>query len=157
MKYALDVDGVLLHWYRHAMRILGYPYRDHLPDWKVPEIGKHWSFVESSAEFWTNIPALSPPETLQVPVTCYITALPEKWKSLREENLKSLGFPEAPVIVSHDKLKTCLEWGITHYVDDAPKNIKPFLSTDIKVFQFYPPYAAWEKVIPVITSLKQFV
>lgn len=155
MRYALDVDGVLLNWYKHTMRLLGYPYRRYLPKWRVPEVGKHWKRIEGDKRFWENIEALSSPDSLP-PVTCYITALPEQWKKAREENLRQLGFPEAPVVVSRDKLKTCLEYDITHYVDDAPKNIIPFLSTDIEVFQFYPHYAAWEKVGPIITNLKQF-
>lgn len=157
-KYAFDVDGVLLNFYHTALVRLGYPKLINVPDWRCPVIKKHWESIKADTDLWENLPILSDPESIQVPVSYYITALPAEHLERRIKNLKKHGFPEAPVIVAHNKLEACIHYGITHYVDDAPKNVESFIGSDIKIFQFYPHYAAWEKIrgSNIITNIKQF-
>lgn len=159
MKIALDVDDVLAAFCLHTSNFYGIPLekRDY---WCVKTMdayyGEGWfSRIAPVREFWETIPVLSNPSDIDFEVECYMSAFPEEMYDIRVEWLRKNGFPNAPLVVTFDKLEKCLELGITHLVDDKPAMIQKLQDSPVKGIHFITEYAGFEPVGNHVTSLKQ--
>lgn len=136
MKVGLDVDGVLANFYLQFCRKYDYKY-EVIHEWQLPNIVKKWNEIAKNEEFWETLPVMSPPESITFDFDYYITSIPEYLKGSRENWLSKNGFPDKPVIVSHDKAKTCKKLGVGILIDDKPKSV---YGSDIYHIQFLPDY-----------------
>jgi len=144
-KVALDVDGVIANFYLHICRWFNKPYT-HINDWDVKWIAEKFDEIKNDKRFWLSIPTLMPPEAINFNIDYYITSIPKVQRQTRQQWLSINGFPNRPVIVSYDKLKTCRALGVDVLIDDRPKTLSQIRnSTDINGIQFTPSYMKIDK------------
>lgn len=161
MKIALDVDDVIAAFTPHAFEYLGKTLPDKIDYWSVEEmdrqLGKGWfhDILEHEEEFWTSLPALSDPKDIDFKVYCYMSAFPTKMFHTRYEWIKAQGFPDAPLILTMDKVNTCEHLGIDILVDDKPDTIRKLENSDTVGVHFITPYAGFEPEGIHITNLKE--
>ena len=150
MRIALDVDGVILNWYYNALNLLEL-FEERLlypDDWNVPEILDNWDIISHNKCFWKNLQPLSNPRKWDIKPDLYLTAMPEHWYDLRNSNLRLIGCPKAPLVISQNKLQYCLENDIDLLIDDRPETVKEFVDAghSDKIMQFMTYYAQWPLV-----------
>lgn len=134
-----DVDGVLLNWWKNCTRRLGLSYET--KDWDNKVVADLWHYIEKSEVFFADLEALSPPDHIVTRVDGYLTACPEHFKKVRARNLKKLGYPDAPVIISHDKVRWLQENDPDAIlIDDRPQTVLEGRKVGLKIIQFVPDY-----------------
>lgn len=155
-RISLDVDGLLSNFYLAICREYDKPLIN-MHSWSLPWISEIFHEIAKDKDFWASLPILTPPEAINFEVAAYITSIPEEIAQVRAAWLSLRGYPDAPVVVAHDKLKACITHDIDIHIDDKPKIIKELNESGaVTGIQFYPPYAVWEKVGPVIRNLHDF-
>lgn len=159
-KIVLVCDDVLANFCLHAANHFGKPLGK-VNYWCVETMdniyGEGWfATIAPIKEFWETIPVLSRPSDIDFEVDSYMSSFPEEMYDIRVEWLRKNGFPDAPLIVTHDKLGECIKRGATHLVDDKPKTIAQLLDSPVTGIHFITPYAGFQPVgTKVITNLKQ--
>ena len=139
-KIALDVDGVIANFYLAVCRRFNHPYET-VERWYLPWLtSKMFDEVARDNEFWRTLPVLNPPEAITFDFQCYMTAVPHDQLESRIQWLKDNGFPNKPVIVSHDKISDCKILGIDVLIDDKPDTILAAADAGIKAIRFVPQY-----------------
>lgn len=139
MKVGLDVDGVLANFELGMAKLFNKPHvtsYSYDTQWISDLLHK----VESDDEFWENLPLISHPEEITFEFDYYITSIPPEMKGARERWLKKNGFPDKPVIVSHSKLETMKELGVSVLIDDKVSTIEEVLADGLCAIHFLPPY-----------------
>ena len=149
MKIAIDVDGVLLDFYRNAFQIIegNSLKKNSVPKWDCPLISNNWHLIENNPIFWKDLTPIIQPHEIDFDFDMYLTAIPDQHLKLREKNLYSLGYPKKPVVVSNDKIHFCEKNGIDVLIDDKVKTVQDGQKSEkVTVIQFYPYFANWEKI-----------
>lgn len=160
-RIALDVDDVLAAFAPHAHAFYGKTI-EKCDYWcgKTMEglLGEGWFHVgiAPQKDFWNTLPILSKPEDITFDFECYMSSFPEDMYDLRVEWLRKHGFPDKPLIVVENKLKTCKQLGINTIVDDKPLTIENFNKAGLIGVHFMSEYAGFAPVgDKVITNLNQ--
>jgi hypothetical protein len=162
MKVGLDVDGVLADFYLSMCERYSQPYV-RINDWNgVDHINDNLDDVKGDMEFWRTLRILNAPTFLDFDFDYYITSIPEDVKEAREYWLKNNGFPDKPVVVSHDKVTTCRELGVKILIDDKPGTMLKFnKEPDLIGIQYIPPYSDMEILgdhqITCLSELKELL
>jgi hypothetical protein len=161
-KIALDVDDVLAAFTPHAHKFHNKEMAEKLDYWCPVTVqgilGEGWflDHIAPNEEFWRTIPLLSDPKDIDFDVFCYMSSFPEDMFEARTAWLKKNGFPDAPLICTSKKKKTCSLLKITHLVDDKPHTIKELRGSSTKGIHFITPYCGFKPVGKrVINSLKE--
>lgn len=138
-KIGLDVDGVLANF---ELAMAKHFKKQHLTSygWDVQWITDLIHKIEADEEFWENLPIISHPEAITFDFDYYITAVPPAMKGARERWLKKNGYPDKPVIVSDEKVKTMIELGVDVLIDDKISTIKEVHAAGLCAIHFVPPY-----------------
>ena len=137
MKIALDVDGVLANFYLEFCKLHKMPHKT-ITEWEVKWIAEKLHTVDNNEDFWLRLPIINSPESISFDFDCYITSIPEQMKSIREQWLIKNGYPNKPVIVSHNKLPTMLKLGIDVIIDDKYSTIKSVSDAGLLGIHFIP-------------------
>lgn len=161
MKIALDVDDVLAAFTPHAHSYFKVPFEGRVNYWcektMDERLGNSWFHhdIALNHDFWHSLPVLTSPDKIDFDFDCYITALPDDLLELRLMWLRAHGFPERPVIISFDKLQTCIERGIDILIDDKPQTIEKLQGSPVRGLHFINHYAGFEPIGDFITCLSQ--
>ena len=160
MKIAIDVDDVLGLFTPHA-----HDFHDITMEkcdyWCVQtmreRLGEGWfiDHIAKDKEFWTTLPVLNGPEKLDFEFECYMSSFPEEMYDQRQQWLKQHGYPDKPLIQTHDKVKSCLELGIDLLIDDKAETIKKVREAGILGLHYMPYYAGFASEGDFITDLNQ--
>ncbi|BAV39286.1 hypothetical protein BPT24_160 [Tenacibaculum phage pT24] len=138
-KVGVDVDGVFLDFYRHLCNRKGIDMMM-LDEWTNDEINEVFYSIIGDNEFWQTIPALNIPEIITFDFDYYITALPPEHENDRKINLRNLGFPDKPIIVSIDKVNDCIKHGIGLIIDDKISTIEECNNAGLETIHYKPNY-----------------
>ena len=138
MKVALDIDGVLADFYLGICRAAKMPYV--MTKYNVKWINEHFHKIENDAQFWRNLPVLSPPESIGFEFDLYLTSSPKIMTSVRHEWLMHHGFPDKPVVHSKNKAKYCVENDVDLLIDDHFENVEGCVISGVSTLLFLPPY-----------------
>lgn len=144
-KIALDVDGVLLNFYKHFCDWHGVKEKKSNKDWHMPWVAENFSNIAKSNEFWSTLPLLASPEFIGFDFDYYLTSLPPSQAVSRKKNLLNLGFPDKPVVVTRNKVIKAKELGVELLVDDKPDTIRQFRANGLKAI-YYKPYYFCPKI-----------
>lgn len=136
-KVALDVDGVICHWYKGICDKYNKPVKQ-LNDWNDPWIDKIYHEIANDKEFWLNLPVLN--NIVPFDYDCYITSIPEPMKCIREQWIKNNNFKDVPVYTAEDKLPLAKKLNIDVLVDDKPSTIENFNKNSDIIGLLYMPY-----------------
>lgn len=122
-KLGLDLDGLLFDFHKAFFEWLDQP-QVWYPIWEDPFITNNFHLIKDNLDFWRGIPPYTDTGIEKIDFDCYITArgIPSE---VSHECLIRHGFPDKPVYtVGHldSKVSICRKLGITHFVDDRPKN-----------------------------------
>jgi len=119
-----DVDGVLNNFWKAICKEAGLPIQ-FITTWDCDEqwYKDTWLRIKDDYDFWANLPLLNPPEMINTQVAGYMTSLPPRMELARMHCLEKNKFPKAPLIVTHNKLKTCLEVGADLLIDDKNSTV----------------------------------
>ena len=147
MKIALDIDDVLAGFYQEMCKKFKRIEKK-VDIWDGQKecawISKNFMTIENDIIFWTNLPRLSNPNSINFKVECYITSSPESMIITRYKWLINNGFPIAPVFYSKNKLKTMIKLGIDILIDDKPETIDIINNNNKIGLQFKPGYMSAE-------------
>lgn len=156
---ACDVDDCLAAFTPHAHKFYEkemekcHYWCTHTMDAKF---GKDWfNKIAPVEEFWKTLPRLSDPKDIDFEISYYISAFPQEMYQLRVDWLKEHGFPDAPLVVSMNKVETCKELGVDVLIDDKPQTIISLQGTGITGIHFMTEYAGFDPVGNYITNLNQ--
>ncbi len=136
---ALDVDGVILDFYKHMCDFLNRPM-EILSSWSIDYINDNFHLILDDKEFWRTLPSITKPNEIPFEFDYYVTALPPHQRDSRILNLLSLGYPQKDVIVCDNKHETCKRLGIDILVDDKPSTIETCREHGINAIFFRPYY-----------------
>lgn len=139
MRIGLDVDGVLANFYLAMCRRECMPY-EVITKWNLDWIWKAYPEVSNDEDFWSNIPTLSPPDSILFQPAAYVSALPSKMAMARKRWLKENGYPDAPLYVTGNKAWAYETLDLDLFVDDKPSTIADMTSKGMNVLQFVPDY-----------------
>ena len=140
LKVGLDVDGVLVNFYLHMCRWFNKPYII-TEKWSTDWIDKKFDEIKDDKRFWLTLPTLMPPEAINFDFDYYITSIPKIQRQSRQQWLSMNGYPNKPVIVSYDKLKTCNILEVDILIDDKLATLDVIRNSDNVVgIQFIPSY-----------------
>lgn len=134
----LDVDGVLANFILSACNLYGR--REELIEtWELDWI-EDFEVIFNDVNFWDGLIVLNHPRNITFKFDYYITSIPQHLRESRTNWLRKHGFPDKPVIVSNDKLKTCEELGVDVLIDDKPETMAEVKNSDIVTGIQYVPY-----------------
>lgn len=161
-KIGLDVDGICAHFTKGFYEWFNQPFVAPTK-WEDEFISNNFKKIVNVDEFWSNLPILSLPETIDYEVTCYITARPcgshISWKWLVEH-----GFPDRPVFTvgpGQSKVKVINDLGLNFFVDDHADNMIDInKNTNCTCFLFTQPHNEWIHLEPrlnCLSELKQYI
>ena len=159
-KIALDIDGVLIDFFKALCDHLGIPVRM-VKDWDLktdPQIDQK---LLKEVLFGPYVRADVCPGVIptQIPFGfyCYITACPSKHKLERDSHFKELEFPANPIYYSSDKLSVMSDLNIDYLIDDRPLTVRKVRDAGKGVIQYMPYWASWEpeEGVPVAYGLHQ--
>lgn len=139
MKIAIDCDGVIANFYAAYCDLHGMPHET-VTGWDVDWIDDSFMSVNDNHEFWATLPVLNGPSAIGFDFDYYITAIDDHLGPARIQWIKNNGFPDKPVILSFDKVKTMKKLGITVLVDDKLKTIKEVHAAGLIGIQYVPYY-----------------
>jgi FMN phosphatase YigB (HAD superfamily) len=156
-KLGLDIDGVLMNFPEHFYEWFDQPFV-FFPRWEDPFIMENYKYVRDHYGFWRTMPHFEDTGIEKINFDCYITArgIPSE---LTHESLVKAGFPDKPVHTVHhldSKVEICKELGITHFVDDRPKNCQELSEAGIKAYLwdvFCNRYFEWPDRIDYLTQV----
>ncbi len=142
MKIAFDVDGVILNFYHKAL-----PNKNNFVQfWDCPELGKIWHQIKDDRDLWCNLESMLDFKKINFDFDIYLTAIDPNFIECRQLNLLKVGWPKKEVVASDRKIEYCIDNKIDILIDDKPSTIQQCIDNDIKCIQFYPSFAAWEKI-----------
>jgi len=90
--------------------------------------------------FWSTLPVLSPPESIDFDFDCYLTSIPSQMLGAREMWLDMNGFPKKPVVVSHEKTDWMKEKKYDILIDDKPSTIIRGCKEGLQMIYFKPSF-----------------
>ena len=160
LKVALDVDDVLAAFTPHAHTHYGkelIKLNYWCSDTMEEHFGKDWFVpISQREEFWKTLPVLSDAKLIDFEFDYYISSFPIEMYDARIEWLMVNGFPNKELIVSSDKLKTCIELGVNVLIDDKPSTIESLNGSGVLGIHFINEYAGFMPVGDyIITNLDQ--
>lgn len=160
LKIGLDVDDVICAFTPCVFNWLGKEMPEKLDYWSVEVmdkyLGKNWftEIIQHEEEFWKGLHILSSPTNINFEISCYMSAFPTKMFHTRYQWLIDHGFPEAPLILTQNKLKVCKQLGMNILIDDKADTIKQLQDTEVRGIHFINEYADFEPIGEFITNLK---
>jgi len=163
-KVALDIDDVLAKFYPGFCKFMKFPEKrvdiwdaDIDCKWVVDNFDK----IRENVGFWYNLEKLSNQESINFEIDCYLTSSPKKILPIRELWLLDKGFPQRPVIHTHDKLAMMYQRNIDILVDDKPSVIDIVNKNGRIGLQFKPHYMTEEindknRIIHHLSEIKKW-
>lgn len=159
MNLYLDVDGVLLNFYKQMCLWHNKPYTK-IDKWNTEWINENFAQIENNSNFWSNLEKISDPlELKDLPLKGYVTSFPAKMVFARKINFENLGFPKLPIytVEGYNKLDILQKLNCDLYVDDRLDTVKLLNENGIKCLLFSPPYMSYPeeelKGVEVLTFL----
>jgi len=123
LKIGLDVDDVLAGLYIELCKMYDKTIQP-IDIWNSDSwIGEVINSAIFNNNLWKNLPKITDPKDIDFKVDCYISHIPEKYKSIRENWLKKNGFPKAPLYTTGDKLRVIKERNLDYFIDDRVDTI----------------------------------
>lgn len=124
LRVALDVDGVILDFYKHCCEYFGVP-EEKLDSWSCSWIFHNEHIINDNEHFWETMPKMPMTEDgIDFDFECYMSAYPAAMIEARTKCLAMHGFPLKPIIRSDDKVNLCLAMGIHVLIDDRLATIQ---------------------------------
>ena len=144
LKIAIDVDGVLLNWYKNYCYMQGLKY-SYTKTWDV--VKGSFAPIANNINYWKNLEPIIRPNEIEFEFDVYLTSMPKEWLDARKKNLYDLGYPKVPVVATFDKYKYCIENDVDILIDDKPATAEKFQDhPNTKLIQFIPQYGIWNPV-----------
>ena len=145
---ALDVDDVLAQFYPAMCKRFNMPCeRTNIWDaaGKAHFVGTNFHIIERSKRFWLNLVQESRPEDINFKVDYYITACPPLMKEHRKAWLTAMGYPDAPVLFTDNKVSEMRRRGIDVLIDDKPSTLVEVMESGLTPIQYVPSYMSDER------------
>lgn len=145
---ALDIDDTLAQFYPAMCKRLSLPCK-RINIWdgagEASFIANNFYIVENSKRFWLNLEKESRPEDINFEVDYYITSSPPLMRQHRKAWLDAHGFPNAPILISNDKIQTMRQRGIDVLIDDKPSTLEAVKQNNFIPIQYVPSYMSDER------------
>lgn len=161
MRYtiALDIDDVLAQFYPAMCKRFNMPCK-RINIWdgegEAHFVATNFHIIERSKRFWLNLALESRPEDINFKVDYYLTASPGLMSQYRKDWLRAMGFPDAPVLHSDDKVSTMRTKGIDVLIDDKPSTLIRVQESNLIPIQYVPSYMSDERPnLNIIRHLSQ--
>lgn len=144
MNIAIDVDGVILDFYRTLFPDVT---QSSVKDWNCTRVKEKWPEIKDDFNFWSNLPNIMDYDKIDFEFSLYLTSINKKFVDHRRENLIRNGWPDLKVVPEYDKVKWMKKNSLDLLIDDKPQTIIECVEHGINCVQFYPYFAGWE-IIP---------
>ena len=154
----LDIDGVLADFEKHFLHYLGLPL-NHPTDWNDYRFRENFKRIENDEKFWSGIPAIVSPESLDYPIAGYVTARPIH-DSITNQWLAGKGFPSGDMInvgSQASKVKA-LSGKCDVFVDDSIYNFTELNAAGINCYLMTRPHnAKYDVGFKRVYSISEFL
>lgn len=154
-----DVDGVLSNFWLTACIYYDKPFHT-ITNWDQQWVSENWNEIRNNKTLWKHMLVLNHPYLLKdTHAVAYLSAFPSERRMEREYWLKHNGFPNAPLMLSSDKVSILQvmkdEYDV--FVDDKLSTIKRARAAGVNAVLYEPFYMRYPKKelsgIPVIKNL----